>query len=215
MPDTKSPSLAGVKRKRDASSQHKSKTRRKSSPSDGDGDGDSNSNDVHAEILHLEAQILESRRHYNNIATLLQRARQPEPAKANAAPILAAVALCRVFSRLLATGDMVKSKGMGEAEAVIVSWLKERYKDLLDVLLDGFLRSDDAPRQSTALTLVMRLVKDESRAQKDHNIKNGPLPRLVKVLLLLPHDDPNRDEFAQKYFKLFDDIRYHTFHTIT
>jgi U3 small nucleolar RNA-associated protein 19 len=203
-----STSYVGVKRKRDPSKperrESKTKSRRKSSSEDG--------NDTQAEILQLETQILESRKHYNNIATLLQLARQPEAE--NEAPILAVVALCRVFSRLLATGDMVKSKGMGEAEALIVSWLKGRYQEYKDVLLNDFLRSEALPKQSVALTLLMRLVKVEATAQKDHNVKNGPLPRLIEALLLLPLDDPNRDEFADKYFKQFDDIRFHTFETV-
>lgn len=208
MSGTKSASLAGAKRKRESSrpdrKESKSKTRRKSPGEDGE--------DIQAEIVQLEAQILESRKHYNNIATLLQLAKQPETE--NEAPILAAVALCRVFSRLLATGDMLKSKGRGEAEVVIVSWLKERYREYVGVLLDNFLRSEQPPKQSVALTLVMRLVKEESKAQRDYNTKNGPLPRLIEVLLLLPTDDPNRDEFAGNYFKQFDDIRYQTFRTI-
>jgi U3 small nucleolar RNA-associated protein 19 len=203
-----STSNVGVKRKRDPSKperrESKTKSRRKSPSEDG--------NDTQAEILQLETQILESRKHYNNIATLLQLARQPEAE--NEAPILAVVALCRVFSRLLATGDMVKSKGMGEAEALIVSWLKGRYQEYKDVLLNDFLRSEALPMQSVALTLLMRLVKVEATAQKDHNVKNGPLPRLIEALLLLPLDDPNRDEFADKYFKQFDDIRFHTFETV-
>jgi U3 small nucleolar RNA-associated protein 19 len=203
-----STSNVGVKRKRDPSKperrESKTKSRRKSPSEDG--------NDTQAEILQLETQILESRKHYNNIATLLQLARQPEAE--NEAPILAVVALCRVFSRLLATGDMVKSKGMGEAEALIVSWLKGRYQEYKDVLLNDFLRSEALPKQSVALTLLMRLVKVEATAQKDHNVKNGPLPRLIEALLLLPLDDPNRDEFADKYFKQFDDIRFHTFETV-
>ncbi|KAF1840059.1 CBF-domain-containing protein [Cucurbitaria berberidis CBS 394.84] len=208
MSGTKTASVAGAKRKRDPSKperrETKSKSRRKSPSEDGD--------DVQSQIVQLEAQILESRRHYNNIATLLQIARQPEVE--NEGPILAAVALCRVFSRLLATGDMVKSKGLGEAEAVIVSWLKERYREYLDVLFSDFLRSEHPPKQSVALTLVMRLVKEESTTQKDHNVKNGPLPRLIQTLLNLPADDLNRDEFSDKYFKQFDDIRYFTFQTI-
>jgi U3 small nucleolar RNA-associated protein 19 len=203
-----STSNVGVKRKRDPSKperrESKTKSRRKSPSEDG--------NDTQAEILQLETQILESRKHYNNIATLLQLARQPEAE--NEAPILAVVALCRVFSRLLATGDMVKSKGMSEAEALIVSWLKGRYQEYKDVLLNNFLRSEALPKQSVALTLLMRLVKVEATAQKDHNVKNGPLPRLIEALLLLPLDDPNRDEFADKYFKQFDDIRFHTFETV-
>ncbi|OAL07414.1 CBF-domain-containing protein [Phaeosphaeriaceae sp. SRC1lsM3a] len=208
MPGQTTASHAGVKRKRDPSKperrQSKSKTRRKSPSEDG--------NDPQTEILRLEAQIVESRKHYNNIATLLKTARQPEAE--NEAPILAVVALCRVFSRLLATGDMVKSKGMAEAEAVIAAWLKERYKEYLDILMKDFLQSEHPPKQSVALTLLMRLVKEESTAQKDYNVKNGPLPKLVETLLFLPTDDLNRDEFAEKYFKQFDDIRYYTFQTI-
>ena len=210
MPGTKSASMSGVKRKRDPSTKErgetKSKSRRKSPSDDGEGE------DIQSEIVQLEAQILESRKHYNNIATLLQRAKQSDAE--DEGPILAAVALCRVFSRLLVTGDMVKSKGMSEAELVIVSWLKERYRVLCNVLLDDFLRSGHPPKQSVALTLVMRLVKEEAKSQKDYKIKNGPLPRLVDVLLRLPLDDLNREEFAEKYLKQFDDIRYQTFQTI-
>jgi U3 small nucleolar RNA-associated protein 19 len=207
MPGKTAAAQSGVKRKRDPTKperrEAKSKSRRKSPSDDG--------NDPQAEILQLEAQILESRKHYNNIATLLQLARQPDAE--TEAPILAVVALCRVFSRLLATGDMVKSTGMGEAEGVVALWLKERYKEFLDVLLDDFLNSQHPPKQSVALTLLMRLVQEESK-QRDYSVKNGPLMRLVETLLFLPADDPNRDEFAEKYFKQFDDVRYHTFQTI-
>jgi U3 small nucleolar RNA-associated protein 19 len=209
MPGKTITSSVGVKRKRDSSKPERRESKplksRRKSPSEDADDGQS-------AILELETQIIESRRYYNNIATLLQLARQTETESDR--PILAVVALCRVFSRLLATGDMVKSKGMGEAEGMIVSWLKGRYQEYKDLLLDDFLQSEHPPRQSVALTLLMRLVKDESRALKDSSIKNGPLSRLVEVLLLLPVGDPNRDEFADKYFKQFDDVRYHTFQTI-
>jgi U3 small nucleolar RNA-associated protein 19 len=207
MPGTKT--STGVKRKRDpakaALREAKSKKRQKSPSSPASDD-----EDVQTSILQLEAQILESRRHYNNIATLLQLSKKSD----DDAPVLAAVALCRVFSRLLAAGDMVKSKGMGEAEATVVAWLKERYKEFLDTLLLLFLRSDNPAKQSVALTLLMRLVKEESKATKDYNLKTGPLSRLIETLLFLPEDDANRDEFAEKYFKHFDDVRFHTFKTI-
>lgn len=197
----------GVKRKRDPARaerrEAKSKKRQKSPASDAD--------DVQAHVLQLEAQILESRRHYNNIATLLQLAKQSQ----HDAPVLAAVALCRVFSRLLAAGDMTKSKGMGEAEATVVAWLKERYREFLDTLLQAFLRSDNPAKQSVALTLLMRLVKEESKATTDYSLKTGPLSRLIEALLFLPEGDANREEFAEKYFKHFDDVRFHTFKTIT
>lgn len=215
MPGTRTAAAAapaGVKRKRDPAKaerrEAKSKKRQKSPAADS---ADEEQHDVQAEILQLEAQILESRRHYNNIAALLQLTKKTPT---DDAPVLAAVALCRVFSRLLAAGDMVKSKGMGEAEATVVAWLRERYREFLDVLLQRFLRSDSPAQQSVALTLLMRLVKEESKATPDYNLKNGPLTRLIEALLFLPHDDANRDEFAEKFFKPFDDVRSHTFKTI-
>jgi U3 small nucleolar RNA-associated protein 19 len=213
MAGTKSASLAGVKRKRDPSKperrESKTKSRRKS-PSESE--GSEGGEDIQSEIALLEAQILESRRHYNNVATLVRHAKRSDAGVEGS--ILAAVALVRVFSRLLATGDMARSKGMGEAEATIVAWLKARYQELLDVLLDGFLRSEHPPKQSVALTLVMRLVKAETKSQKDCRLKSSPLPRLIQVLLSLPQDDLNREEYAKKYFNQFDDIRYQTFTTI-
>jgi U3 small nucleolar RNA-associated protein 19 len=212
MPGTKTASAGGVKRKRDPAKaqlrEAKSKKRQKSPTSADEGEGEGE--DVQATILQLEAQILESRRHYNNIATLLQLAAKTD----DHVPVLAAVALCRVFSRLHAAGDMVKSKGMAEAEATVVAWLRERYREFLDVLLQRFLHSANPAQQSVALTLLMRLVKEESKATADYNLKNGPLTRLVETLLFLPKDDANREEFADKYFKLFDDVRFHTFKTI-
>jgi U3 small nucleolar RNA-associated protein 19 len=81
------------------------------------------------------------------------------------------------------------------------------------VLLDSFMRSEHAPKQSVALTLLMRLVKEESK-QKDYNWKKTPLSRVIETLLLLQREDATRDEFAEKYFTKFDDIRMHTFQTI-
>lgn len=209
MPGKTSVVLAsGTKRKRDPSKaerrESKTKSRRKSPSEDGE--------DIQTTIVQLEAQILESRRHYNNIATLIQLAKQPSAE--NEGSILAAVALCRIFSRLLVGGDMLKSKGMGEKEVVVVGWLKERYRELLDLLLADFLQSEEPAKQSVALTLLMRLVKEESQAQKDFTVKNSPFPRLVEILLSLPADDLNREEFAEKFFKQYDDIRYQTFQII-
>lgn len=217
MPGTKTAAAAaaasGVKRKRDPARaerrEAKSKKRQKSPASD-DAHDAHDAHDVEAHVLQLEAQILESRRHYNNIVALLQLSKKSD----TDAPVLAAVALCRVFSRLLAAGDMAKSNGMGEAEATVVAWLRERYRDFVDTLLQTFLRSDSPAKQSVALTLLMRLVKEESKATADYNPKNGPLSRLIEALLFLPHDDANRDEFAEKYFKTFDDVRFHAFKTI-
>lgn len=211
MSGTKSAGLAGAKRKRDPSKPERRTSHAKSRRTSAGDEGD-NGDNIQADIALLEAKIIESRKHYNNIATLVQLARQSQPESDG--PILAAVALCRVFSRLLATGDMTRTKGMAETEVVVVSWLRERYHEFIDLLLDGFLRGEHPPQQSVALTLVMRLVKEESKAHKDYTLKSGPMPRLVQTLLSLPLDDLNREEFVAKYFSQFDDIRFQTFQTI-
>ncbi|KAF2199635.1 nucleolar complex protein-like protein [Delitschia confertaspora ATCC 74209] len=198
--------VAGHKRKRAVTKSDrkstKTKTRRKSaSPEE---------LDHQAEILQLEAQIVESRRHYNNIATLLQKA----TGQGEKNEILAAVALCRVFSRLMSAGDMTKSKGMPESEVVIVQWLKDRYKEYVTLLLEEHFQSESGAKQSTALALLMRLVKQES-GQKDFNWKRSHLRRVVEGLLTLPEGDSIRQEFAEKYLTKFDDVRYHTLESIS
>lgn len=202
----------GVKRKRESNktdrSQSKAKIRRRSSSAEEE--------DPQAAILHLESQILESRRHYNNIATLIQSAQslEKEGEDSEETATLAAVALCRVFSRLVATGDMARSKGMSESEVVILKWLKDRYREYTELLLGKYLKSNRAGAQSVALTLIMRLVKEESKAQEDYSWKRGPLARVVETLLYLPEHDLVRDEFAEKFCKPFDDVRMCTFQTI-
>jgi U3 small nucleolar RNA-associated protein 19 len=206
MSGTKSAAVAGSKRKRESSKPERRHTKSKA-PRASSEEGE----DPQDEIARLESQVLESRKHYNNIATLLQLSRHPD--HKNETSILAAVASCRVFTRLLASGDMVKGKGISQSEALIVSWLKERYREYITVLVDVFMRSEHASKQSVALTLLMRLVKEESK-QKDYNWRKTPLSQIVETVLLLPSDDATRDEFADKYFTKFDDIRFHTFQTI-
>jgi U3 small nucleolar RNA-associated protein 19 len=201
--------MAGVKRKREPSNRERSHTKLKSKGRS----SSTQSDDPQATILQLEAQILESRKYLNNIATLIQLAKEVDVE--NETATLASVTLCRVFSRLLSTGDMVKSKGMPDSEVVIVQWLKERYREYLDMLLREYLRSESAPTQSVGLTLLMRLVKEESRGQKEYNWKHGPLCKTVETLLQFPDGEPVREEFAEKYFKPYDDIRFYGFQIIT
>lgn len=211
MSGMKLPSMAGVKRKRESNKPErkipKEKMRRKASTSDDD-------DDPQSQILRLETQILESRRHFNNIAVLLQKAKSRDPK--DEAAVLSAVALCRVFARLLAAGDMKTKKGgaVAESELVIARWLKERYREYEELLVHTYLKSDDAAKQSIGLTLLMRLVKEESNTEMEYNWKHGPLPRLVETLLDLPEQHTILEEFGEKYLKTYDDLRFATFSTI-
>src|SRR5690242_8603547 len=62
--------------------------------------------DETAQVEKLEIEILESRKHYNNLATLISLAEKLDDNIATA--LSAAEALCRSFIRLLASGNLVK-----------------------------------------------------------------------------------------------------------
>ncbi|KAF2146733.1 uncharacterized protein K452DRAFT_218400 [Aplosporella prunicola CBS 121167] len=200
--------LAGQKRKRvaaKAAPEKKSKSKSKTKPDSGD--------DEQARILLLESQILESRRHYNNIAALITIVKEDEAAESQ---ILATVALCRVFSRLRAAGSMNKSKGTPEPEVIIIQWLKERYQEYADVLL-RLLQSDDPVKQSTALTLAMRLVKEEvtnQKVQSDQAWKQGLFFKLVAALLTSTEAEGLREEFVENFVEEYDDVRFYGFQAI-
>ena len=99
-------------------------------------------------IQQLEDQISESRKHYNNIVTLISMLSDGE-SKSN--PDLAvAVSLCRVFSRLIAGGNLTEPERAAENEKIVVAWLKERCREY-QRLLDSIMRKGDASSQVSCL----------------------------------------------------------------
>lgn len=100
--------------------------------------------DTMAEILELEAQISESRKYYNNIATLISKLNADEPGQRP--NLLVAISLCRVFSRLIAGGHLSDSNRAAENEKIIVAWLKERFQEYQRALL-SILRNADISSQ--------------------------------------------------------------------
>ncbi|OJD30891.1 ribosome biogenesis protein [Diplodia corticola] len=197
--------VAGHKRKRiaekgAAEKRSKSKSSSKSAATDGD--------DEQARILLLESQITESRRHYNNVVELIKLAKD---GGAEESATLAIIALCRVFCRLLVAGSMKKSKGLPDSEVMIIQWLKERYKEYVEVLLQ-LLKGGEPVLQSTALTLAMRLVKEETSAQKgsgEDAWRNGVFYQLVYTLVASPAAEHAREEFVEKFIEEHDDVRFY------
>ena len=96
------------------------------------------------EILRLEAQVLESRKHYNNIVSLITILREKRSRHGDLCT--AAVSLCRIFARLMATGSMVKNKDAPHNEVLIVEWLRSRYQEFVELLLD-ILRQENSTHQ--------------------------------------------------------------------
>jgi len=163
--------------------------------------------DIQARILLMEAQILESKKHYNNISTLLKLCEDDSD-------ITAAVALCRVFCRLIAAERMVKHHGMPESELEAADWLKTALKQYIAHLCRSFTVDEFS---STALTLLMRLVKEETRQEGkrgEQAWRTGIFASVVRALVDQDVPDVVRDEFVEKYLEEHDDVRYFTFYHV-
>ena len=174
----------------------------------------SDSDSVQADILIVEESILESRKNYNGIVTLLEVAQ--DVSVESQKNIFAAVALCRVFCRLMAAGNLVRNRDSSENEVTIAHWLNDRYQDYKIALLRTFEQVDVA-RQNTALPLLMRLVKEEKAHLNfsDEAIwRTGLFTNLVRALIKDTVADGIRKEFVDNYVENFDDVRYYTFESL-
>lgn len=167
----------------------------------------------HDKILLLESQILESRRHYNSILTLLGYVKEQDSQDAtDQNRVMAAVALCRVFCRLIASGNMSKSRGISNDETVIVQWLKERLQEYQSALL-SMLALQSPGVSTTALTLLMQLIKEEGMqldVNQDAIWCSSVFLNTLQTLVNVKTIDDARAAFIEKYFVKYDDIRYHT-----
>ena len=193
------------KRKRKDAPSESSKRRRAAS------EESSEESDLQAGVLSLEEKILESRNNYNSIHTLLDYLRSSDHGSEK--NVLAAVALCRVFCRLMAGGNLNKHREKAGNENTIAQWLGERLQDYETGLLK-MLKEPDVERQSTALTLLMRLVKEEAahlNNPKESVWRDGIFGKLVQNLLEGEVVEETRAGFVEKYVEKYDDVRYYTF----
>lgn len=161
------------------------------------------------EILLLEKQILESRDNYNNIVSI-QRAIYNVETKPKHATI-AAVALCRVFCRLIATEQFVKRKQDTDADSQVLQWLKERLQEYIQSLI-RWIGSANATQEGTALTLLMRIVKEETsqgtrRAEQAWRTERSTFQQLIAALIETTDAEGAREEFTEKYVEEYDDVR--------
>lgn len=163
------------------------------------------------QILLLEEQ-LQSREHYNNLSKLQTLAQNVDKKPKSAT--LAAVALCRVWCRLIATEELVKRKDDSEQDAQVKVWLRQMLRQYVDSQLAG-IGSPDATREGTALTLLMRIVKaeasqDSRRGDQAWRTETGAFCRLVATLLENGDAEGARQEFVEKYVEEHDDVRFYT-----
>lgn len=205
MPGTIRESGQPAKRKRETTEKRQSK-RAKSESSDAE--------DTQAQILLFENEIFEtnSKKNYNNIAKLIQILNNDSDDADDS--FLAAISLCRVFSKLIAAGELEKKQGSSEKNAVVMRWLKERYAQYKEGLFE-LLGQEGVGLP--VLTLCMKLLKIEGQYLlngQDYNFPAGFLSEIVQILLDPECDAAVRKEFSQKWVEEFDDIRYYTFQSI-
>ena len=191
------------KRKRVAANEKPTKRRRSSS--------DSDSEDPNAKILLMEQGILESRKNYNDITVLLSS--MDDFSTGTPEPMLAAVALCRIFVRLLAQGSLIAKKSLSEKDLVVVGWLKEQFSDYKAKLL-AILQDEELA--ATALTLSMRTLKAEGEFLYDKDEYTFPktfLKGIVSTLILADNEEVVT-VYVEEFVEQYDDIRYYTFNSI-
>ncbi|RDA94103.1 hypothetical protein CP533_6597 [Ophiocordyceps camponoti-saundersi (nom. inval.)] len=191
----------GSKRKRTLTEQKPAKRRRSS----GVDEDVANPGD---KILSLEQGILESKKNYNDISTLLSAA-DGDSEEAT----LATVALCRVFLRLLAQGALTFKRPRSEKDSVVVCWLREKLSQYKLLLLRG-LRDEDLA--VTALTLCMRLLKAEGRHLSGKEEFSFPSVFLENVIenVLASDSEVVRRAYVQEYAEQYDDVRFYTFKSL-
>ena len=162
---------------------------------------------VEEEILLLETSILESRKHYNNILNLLEYARDYD--ENYQIHLVASIALCRVFTRLMVGGSLIIRKTLSEDDKIVVRWLIERLMEFKDVLTKSHLLNEDFSTRSTALTLLMRVNKEEAKAHGSDAPFNDGL-NLIGAKILERDDAALLEEFVEKYASPYHDVQLQT-----
>lgn len=197
---------AGKSAKRKRVSSEKKPIKRARSESSDDED------DTQAQILLLENEIFESKKNYNNIAKLIKiftsESEDPDDS------VVAAISLCRVFTRLFVAGDLESKAKASEKDLIVAKWLSERYSEYKRGLLD--LLGEEGI-SATALTLCMRLLKTEGetiRNNKEYRFPSTFLTGIIRTLLRPESEASTRKEFSQKLVEEYDDIRFYTLEAI-
>ena len=164
--------------------------------------------DHYSKILLLESKILDSRKNYNSITTLLNYL---DDGSSNGSDSVAAVALCRIFCRLMAAGEMTKAKDLSENSLTIVQWLVERRGDFSEAMLKWAKRGDIS-KQNTASALILRLMREDGNrlSRSDHDLwTSGVFIGLIDAFLESADTDSFSVRFIKQYANEYDDIRYY------
>ncbi|KAK0717000.1 CBF/Mak21 family-domain-containing protein [Lasiosphaeria miniovina] len=168
-------------------------------------------NDLASQIQVLESEILESKKHYNNIATLTEiAAKQEDDIEA---ALAAAEALGRVFVRLLVSGSLVRRQDASEKDATVTAWLRDHFAGYEAVLLSKFQTNGPALK---ALMLSMAVLKAEAQhldGRDEATFPRSSFKKIINALIQSPLEEL-RQAFYDNFIAEYDDIRFYTFQAI-
>jgi len=165
------------------------------------------------QIAKLEQEILESKKNYNSIVSLIQIVQDPD-AQQPQVTYNSAVALARVFIALLAQGSLNREPGLSEKDLVVIEWLRQRFSEFKRALVSLLRRNDDF--SEPAFTLCLKLLKSEGLRLHDREEYSFPQQSLHDVVAALVEDAPSqlRQSFVQNYANPYADIRFYTLKSI-
>ena len=159
-------------------------------------------------IEDLESQILESQKNYNKINQLLKYAKDA------AAPDVqrkARLALCTIFSQLLAEGKIVLDGPTAKLGDVLNRWLVKNYEDYYESLLQALSEEGDL-----ASRLLMQLVKEEvSAATSNHVWTTGLYPKILKSFLEKHDHSLIFEDFAAEHIIPHEDTKMYACRVIS
>jgi len=171
-------------------------------------------NQYATQIAESEAAISAGK--YNDIATTLLPAAKKE-IEAELVRSQAVVALCRVFCRLFAEGRLTKSNASSEAELKVINWLRARYEEYKDVILE-VLSYGEQEAQVLALNLCMVLVKEEVSnvsTGAESTWKTGLFPKTIEAVLSSSSSNGVCRELVEQYLQQYDDLRHYAFMAVS
>ncbi|KAF9928816.1 hypothetical protein FBU30_002087 [Linnemannia zychae] len=155
------------------------------------------------QIRLLERQVAESKTHLNNI--------NDSPKIVHAAMH----ALFRVFSPMLTKGELQRPKKATaeDKKATVTLWLRDNYVKYLNRMCT-ILDLPEPGLQVPALKILLDIVKLESAnlaiLSGSHHFANDLYLNVVEALLNCKNmSAPLLDEFTQKYFGFYDDLRFY------
>ncbi|OBZ89436.1 hypothetical protein A0J61_02522 [Choanephora cucurbitarum] len=161
-------------------------------------------------IRTLESS-LSDKSNLNNIVEIFKYAKNPNPQTAHAA----IHSLGRVFTALLASGDLRKPKHVDEnsAKFKVFTWLREQYLDYLKYVR-SLLSSDEPGLQLPALNILLANIKSESESVMNNNgsyhFANAVYGPIVKAIITSTNFNEHiRKELVEKYLNVYDDLRHY------